>query len=176
MTDAMHDARTPIAGSARTMIADADLPRRLVRDYLTTVKPFNGFVIASALGMIAVAVLWYAISMNPRMILQLVPLALLALIVGVAYRRVRASRLRRATQAAYPLGQEIACAVTSDGLEIEAATGRAEIRYAAISGVTISGDTVIVNLVHLEGAAVLLPRDLLTDDDVTALRTGHLAR
>lgn len=170
MTDATRQDAGPMPGTTRSMVADEGLPRRLVDGYMRTSR-------ASTVGMVVACVFitvgGYAITGNLRSLLVSGAIALVLLAVFFGLRGYAAWQLRRATTAAYPVGEKLTLTVSPEGIDMTTATGRSEVRASAIRKVTVSGEAVLLRLANMPGAAAaIIPRALLPDEDIALLRSG----
>ncbi|MFS0868259.1 hypothetical protein AB3M83_13105 [Microbacterium sp. 179-B 1A2 NHS] len=174
MTDATGNTAEATAGTTRSMVADAGLSQRLVDGYMRTARGSVWVIVAVC---VFIAAGMFALTGNPRSLTATAVPAVVLVAVYVLLRRYAAGQLRRATAAAYPVGEEITLTVSPDGIGMTTATGRSDVRAAAIRKVTVSGEAAVLRLARMPGAsAAVIPRALLTDEDIAVLRRGRSSR
>ncbi len=96
------------------------------------------------------------------------------LIAAIAFLTIRAlmtHHLERVIAGIYPRGAEISAEVTDSGLTVTTPIVRTEIRARMISGVSVRANSVQLRLPGATGPAMVIPRELLDDDDVARLRS-----
>lgn len=79
--------------------------------------------------------------------------------------------LERVIAGIYPRGAEISAEVTDSGLTVTTPIARTEVRARMISSVSVRANSVQLRLPGATGPAMVIPRELLDDDDVARLRS-----
>lgn len=154
---------------SRTMTVDGGLGKRLARDHQRTRRA------PVWIGTIAIAVLLVGVPFfftgSPRTLyLGAIPI----LIAAIAFATIRAlmtHHLERVIAGIYPRGAEISAEVTDSGLTLTTPIVRTEIRARMLSGVSVRANSVQLRLPGATGPAMVIPRELLDDDDVARLRS-----
>lgn len=154
---------------AGSLLVDESLAPRVMRGFLRWQLRQPSMIVLLSLtgGFIALSVV-IAVTANPAVAWAGLALpVLLGASIVVSWRTTR-SAVRRA----YPVGFVAAACLTDDALHVTSALGTSEILMSAFRRVDTAGDALVVNLGSSAGGTAIMPRALLSEEDIARLRAA----
>ena len=152
----------------RSLVVDEQLASRLARGFLRwqltrpswiALMGFTALVVALSVFLTVTGsegAAWVGIAM----------VVILCGAVIASWVAVRSSILR-----AYPVGFVATANLTAEGLQATSALGTSDIRYTAFRRVDAAGDALLLKVGSSIGPVAVMPRSLLSDADITHLRS-----
>lgn len=161
---------TPEGG--RSLVVDEQLASRLARGFLRwqLTRP-SWIVLMTATALIVIlSVFLTATGSEGAAWVGIAMVVVLCGAVIASWIAVRSSILR-----AYPVGFVATATLTAEGMRATSALGTSDIRYTAFRRVDAAGDALLLKVGSPLGPVAVMPRALLSDADITHLRstTSH---
>lgn len=156
---------TPEGG--RSLVVDEQLASRLARGFLRwqlTRPSWIVLMILTAL-IVVLSILLTLTGGDGAAWIGIVMVILLSVVVIVSWMAVHSSIHR-----AYPVGSAPTAALTADSLVATSALGTSEIRFSAFRRVDAAGDALLLKVGSTLGPVAVMPRALLSEEDVAHLR------
>ncbi|WP_430648124.1 hypothetical protein [Agromyces sp. GXS1127] len=166
----MPDAVAP----SRSLVVDDRLTQSVTREALafTLLRP-AAIVMWVACGialLVCVAGIALIAALSSRVSMLIVALGVVLVVLPAAWVVALRISIGRSVRAAYPVGSIASAEVRDHALHTESALGSSDLAYAAIRVLHV-GRAVVLLRVGSNSAVGILPRDVLTDDDLARLRS-----
>ncbi|CAL4860874.1 YcxB family protein [Microbacterium sp. MM2322] len=166
----MADAAVQETTTGKSMVINRALTARLARDHQRTKEP--GLWAAGIALFLLLGVGMFALNGNFRSLVIAGFWAVILVIALFSVRRMGSQKLTRVIEGIYPHGDRLTVAATDAGLTVTTSATSLTVAASAIWRVSTAPNSVMVRITGLTGPAIIVPRELLDDADVSRLRAA----